>query len=56
MIKIGSAVSQLWKVAQSYPFRKEDFNTIFRSSEHFKPTFTDQKPPFVETQYDKKSK
>ena len=53
---LNSEVSQLWKIANEYPYRKEDFNTTFRSSEHFKPAFTDEKPPFVETQYDKKSK
>ena len=49
---LNSEVLQLWKVAQDYPFRKEDFNTTFRSSEHFKETYANKNLSFIETRYE----
>ena len=54
MSKIIPGVSQLWKIAKEYPYRKEDFNTTFRSSEHFKETYANKNLSFIETKYKQK--
>ena len=52
MLKTIPGVSQLWKIAKEYPYRKEDFNTTFRSSEHFKESYANKNLSFIETRYE----
>ena len=52
MLKTIPGVSQLWKIANEYPYRKEDFNTTFRSSEHFKAAYANKNLSFIETSYE----
>ena len=54
MSKIIPGVLQLWKIANEYPYRKEDFNTTFRSSEHFKETYANKNLSFTITKYKQK--